>query len=312
MEKCVVFSERAFVSLMVETKEKAETETGGVFLGYRTENIWYIIESVDPGPKSIFQKNYFEYDQDYVNHLINKVSRLYVLPLELIGLWHRHPGSFDSFSKTDDGTNTKYAALCGEGAISVLVNIDPYFRLTVYLVTLPLKYEKIKFIVGDSYIPYKLLKMKSASILQKEMGHLASPKDNQEKVSKIEFKKFSFQKTICWLLQQEAHSHIKISSISLSKDKEFDDMLFILEKLDEDIQFLSQFGINCQMRMCPEGYLVLQTYTSQTRTLAVPELPFGLKDKEVVFIFNEYIYKYYSGLFKKAYLAFLLKEGVTN
>ena len=97
MPKCVVFSERAFTSILVETQEKIRTETGGVFLGYRKGDVWYVIESIDPGPNSVFQPAYFEYDQDYINHLINKVSRLYSLQLDLIGLWHRHPGSYDSF-----------------------------------------------------------------------------------------------------------------------------------------------------------------------------------------------------------------------
>lgn len=100
MPKCVVFSERAFISILVETQEKIKTETGGVFLGYRKGDIWYVIESIDPGPNSVFQTAYFEYDQAYINHLINKVSRLYATQLDLIGLWHRHPGSFDSFSGT--------------------------------------------------------------------------------------------------------------------------------------------------------------------------------------------------------------------
>ena len=85
MPKCVVFSERAFISILVETQEKIQTETGGVFLGYRKGDIWYVIESIDPGPNSVFQTAYFEYDQAYINHLINKVSRLYSTQLDLIG-----------------------------------------------------------------------------------------------------------------------------------------------------------------------------------------------------------------------------------
>ena len=54
MPKYVFFSERAFTSILVETQEEIGTETGGVFLGYRQEDIWYVIESVDPGPNSIF------------------------------------------------------------------------------------------------------------------------------------------------------------------------------------------------------------------------------------------------------------------
>ena len=88
------------------------------------------LKALIPVRTPVFQTAYFEYDQVYINHLINKVSRLYATQLDLIGLWHRHPGSFDSFSGTDDGTNTKYAELDKQGAISALVNIDPQFRLT--------------------------------------------------------------------------------------------------------------------------------------------------------------------------------------
>lgn len=149
----VVFTQRAFVSILAETAEKIQTETGGIFLGYRDADTWYIIEAIDPGPKSTFQVAYFEYDTKYVNHLVNKIARLYSKPLELIGLWHRHPGSFDQFSGTDDGTNLKYASLHKEGAISALVNIDPEFRLTVFHVVSPLAYHRVHYNVGDELVP---------------------------------------------------------------------------------------------------------------------------------------------------------------
>ena len=97
----VVFSNRAYTAVLSETAEKIKTETGGLFLGIVKDNIYYIIEAIDPGPKSIFEVAYFEYDQKYTQHLINKIANLYETKLELIGLWHRHPGSFDVFSSTD-------------------------------------------------------------------------------------------------------------------------------------------------------------------------------------------------------------------
>ena len=54
----VVFSRRAMTSLLVETKEKITTETGGVFLGEFRSGNCYIVETVDPGPKSIFTPTY--------------------------------------------------------------------------------------------------------------------------------------------------------------------------------------------------------------------------------------------------------------
>ena len=165
----VIFSDRAFAAVMAETTEKIKTETGGLFLGSLEDDIWYIIESIDPGPKSIFEVAYFEYDQQYTQHLINKVANLYDKKLSLIGLWHRHPGSFDHFSSTDDGTNSKYARMRKEGAISALVNIDPEFRLTMYHVSQPCKYTTIEYNVGNHLIPDELLQYKSPERFEKLM-----------------------------------------------------------------------------------------------------------------------------------------------
>ena len=165
----VIFSDRAFAAVMAETTEKIKTETGGLFLGTFEDGVWYVIESIDPGPKSIFEVAYFEYDQQYTQHLINKIANLYEKKLSLIGLWHRHPGSFDHFSSTDDGTNSKYARMRKEGAISALVNIDPEFRLTMYHVNQPCKYSVIEYDVGNHLIPDELLKYKSPERFEKLM-----------------------------------------------------------------------------------------------------------------------------------------------
>ncbi len=157
----VVFSDRAYTAILAETTEKIKTETGGLFLGTVIDETYYVIEAIDPGINSIFQVYYFEYDQKYTEHLINKIANLYQFKLELIGLWHRHPGSLDTFSGTDDKTNTKYAAMREQGAISALVNIDPEFRLTMYHVSSPCEYQKIHYEVGDNLIPEVLLKYKS-------------------------------------------------------------------------------------------------------------------------------------------------------
>ncbi len=159
----VIFSDKAYIGILAETYEKVDTETGGIFLGKKVNDIWYVLETIDPGPNSIFQAAYFEYDTPYVNHLANKIARFYKNRIELIGLWHRHPGNFSRFSSTDDGTNEKYARQRGNSAISALVNLIPNFQLTVYQVELPLKYINIRFIVGDKHIPQDLLTIKRIS-----------------------------------------------------------------------------------------------------------------------------------------------------
>lgn len=173
----VVFSDRAYAAVMAETTEKIQTETGGLFLGTVDNDTWYVIEAIDPGPKSIFEVAYFEYDQKYTQHLINKIANLYDEKLQLIGLWHRHPGSFDIFSTTDNGTNAKYAQMRSCGAISALVNIDPKFRLTMYHVGQPCRYSKIAYVVGNDLIPDKYLRLKTPQRYEKIMDDIMNGKN---------------------------------------------------------------------------------------------------------------------------------------
>ncbi len=173
----VVFSNRAYAAVMAETVEKIQTETGGLFLGAVERDTWYIIEAIDPGPKAVFEVAYFEYDQQYAQHLINKIANLYNEKLSLIGLWHRHPGSMDVFSNTDNGTNAKYADMRQHGAISALVNIDPTFRLTMYHVGRPCKYTKISYVVGDELIPDKYMILKTPQQFENIMNDVLHPQN---------------------------------------------------------------------------------------------------------------------------------------
>lgn len=313
MPKTVVFSSRAFTSILVETQEKIKTETGGVFLGYRKDDVWFVIESIDPGPKSIFRPTYFEYDQQYINHLINKISRLYKEQLDLIGLWHRHPGSFDKFSSTDDGTNTSYAQMSEMGAISALVNIDPQFRLTVYSVSLPLKYEKIPYVVGDEYIPSELLKLKDPRKIKNILSSPSFWSSQKRKTDKIQDYKnerteFSLSQVIYHFLESRSYGNVDSSSVSLEKDHT-EGLELILENLEDDLHFLTSVGISCDMSLSPSSQVLLKEETKEVATPPSLELVFGTKGNDVLFSFNEVSYKYYPGLIKEAYIEYLSKEG---
>ena len=169
----VIFSEKAYMGIVAETYERVSTETGGLFLGKFHQGTWYVLETVDPGPNSVFQPAYFEYDTPYVNHLANKIERFYKSGLQLLGLWHRHPGNFRKFSSTDDGTNYEFARRSPNGAISALVNLAPDFTLTIYQVDNPLRYTQIHYLVDDSLIPPDFTEQKTAADflpMQKQIG----------------------------------------------------------------------------------------------------------------------------------------------
>lgn len=156
----VIFHPDAFHTILAETHHKHPVETGGILLGSTEGPRWYVIEVIEPGPGSVFQSHYFEYDHQFVNYLAKARARRYKIPLKLLGLWHRHPGSYDEFSATDDETNLKFAKLSTIGMLSGLVNIDPDFRFTLFHFDEQLDYRKTGFRISRKDIPRKFLRRK--------------------------------------------------------------------------------------------------------------------------------------------------------
>jgi integrative and conjugative element protein (TIGR02256 family) len=323
MLKKIIFSDRAWIALLTETLEKITTETGGLFLGYRKGETWYIIETIDPGPKSIFQKSYFEYDLKYVNHLINKINKLYREPLDLIGLWHRHPGSFDSFSGTDDQTNTKYANLNKDGAISALVNIDPNFRLTIYSVTLPLRYDKVSYHVGDQYIPTSFMDYVPQKTLLHEInkepaslnlarsiitkvksyfsinnGNGTAPFDgeyiNTDLILTPILHKYLLEDKNQHKIEQEFTGLLPVSDNNIER---------ILASLQIDWDYFNDIGIEYNIALDSEIYLKLQEKSSQTVPAPIL-LRFFFMNDNVLFKYNNETFLYEPGMFKEACKSF--------
>lgn len=290
----VIFSDRAFAAVLAETTEKITTETGGLFLGIIQNDTWYIIEAIDPGPKSIFEVAYFEYDQKYTQHLINKIANLYSHKLDLIGLWHRHPGSFDQFSSTDDGTNAKYASMRKEGAISGLVNIDPRFRFTMYHVGQPCRYKKIGFEIGDGLIPHELLAYKTPERFYDLMERRSRPGSGRSSAYKRTVSLDSFMRFIApFIAEQEYHdAESDISVIDSSvPDK-------LAEAIIDDLTFMvDKVGIQVTVAI-QERYLVItQEAIDKTTKLYFMD---SQNKKQAVFSYEGKSYLYHSGMFEEA------------
>lgn len=166
--RLVVFSNKAYNAIIRESFDKDPVETGGILLGHVLDNgVWIVLEVLPPGINSIFQYAYFEYDEAFVNYLAQSVANQYKRPLDLLGLWHRHPGGMDVFSTTDDGTNLTFARQNPAGVISGLVNIDPCFRLTMYHLDCPTlrpmrrpDYSVVEVEVGDDIIPEEYFELR--------------------------------------------------------------------------------------------------------------------------------------------------------
>lgn len=173
--KKVVLSDRAYIQIFNESQSRIQTETGGLLLGHFEDGVWYVVEASDPGINAKFYNAYHEGDDVYENHVCGVISRTYKYPLVFLGMWHRHPGSLDSFSGTDDGTNYKYAGSAGNGCVSAIINYDPEFRITFYYAEQGnchnVYYTKVDVEVGDDKIPNKeMLKIASREDVLRRHG----------------------------------------------------------------------------------------------------------------------------------------------
>ena len=290
----IIFSNRAYASVLAETTEKIRTETGGLFLGAVRDGAWYVVEAVDPGPNSVFEVAYFEYDRAYTQHLIRKLANLYESRLELIGLWHRHPGSFDVFSSTDDGTNAKYAAMRGEGAVSALVNVDPDFRITAYHVAPPCRYSKIPYRVGDELIPPELLRLKTQEQFETLMRGLLSPRGRGGKP------------------RGSAGLGAFLRSVSPCFDEALCDKLFpepdmdpaevgekLLDVLMEDLSFFSdELGMEVSLSQRDKSVVLAQEEGGETTRVYFSYAP---EEDAVLFEYRGRRFYYSAGFFKNAF-----------
>lgn len=292
----VIFSERAYASIMAETTEKIKTETGGLFLGAIDHGRWYVVEAIDPGPKSVFEVTYFEYDQAYTQHLINKIANLYNYPLALIGLWHRHPGSFERFSSTDDGTNSKYAKMRAEGAISALVNIDPTFRITMYHVEQPCKYSIVDYEVGNHLIPDKLLEYKTPERFEKLMENIVHNRSLGSSYRNVKNKKnlYDFIKKIYPYLKKYK------GEITLDNEMGEETIERILEEIYDDLLYMKE---ECGVSMCitqKDACICIYDEGNQEKSLKV-YFKYLLNEDAIIVSFGKNCCTYTKNTFKRAY-----------
>jgi hypothetical protein len=162
----VYLTENAYRDIVLETAAHPRVETGGILLGGSVGEDWFVVEVLDPGPRTSRSGASFEYNHTYASHLAGAVARRYHdnWP-RLVGLWHRHPGSLDVFSSVDDETHREYLRLLQGAFISMLVNIDPEYRMTFYRVQSGFRgprYARAQFVIGDEHFPTAFLKRKDA------------------------------------------------------------------------------------------------------------------------------------------------------
>lgn len=128
-------------SLYTEMEEEANrcapNETGGILLGYRTDDHQAIVAThlVGPGPLAIHERERFVPDYDYQEAWIAKLYSESGRQLRYLGDWHTHPGGGNSMSGTDRKT-LKRIACCRQARssqpIMAILTKGPAWEISVW------------------------------------------------------------------------------------------------------------------------------------------------------------------------------------
>jgi hypothetical protein len=277
LPKKIIISTQAYLSMVSEVNSYSDTETGGIFLGTIENNSWYIIESIDPGYKdSIRHQTYFEYDIAYVNHLANIRNRLYTRELILLGLWHRHPGSMDTFSGPDKETNKRFTDSLPNGSLSALINIDPIFRITMYHISSDLHYITLKDIVtGDEHVPREYLKLKDPEYYLEKIN--IKNKRKNTTITKLQERLISvFEEESKYLYEQKDYifevqmlgTSIQLEMRRTNADIEIPKTILAIFSIDKD-KVSVQFNDNSAVRTYEYRENIIQKFIDAMRKKAV-------------------------------------------
>jgi len=75
-----------------EVKKSGEVETGGILIGFETEDKDIIVlQASGPGPKAVMTKTIFEKDIEYCQQHLEEASREFGIRGLYVGEWHFHP-----------------------------------------------------------------------------------------------------------------------------------------------------------------------------------------------------------------------------
>ena len=90
--------------MLNEFRRMAPKETGGVVMGYKLKETFYITDVVGPGKKAVHDNNSFLPDNNFhekeIARIYNESGRIHTY----LGDWHTHPGQRPYLSARDKKT----------------------------------------------------------------------------------------------------------------------------------------------------------------------------------------------------------------
>ncbi len=131
----VIFSKSPFQKIKKSLiKAQNKYEIGGILLGYKILNFYFIIDVTIP--KNINKKSMVSFVLDGEEHskLASEIIKSYLYKPSVLGIWHSHICSGTTFSTQDKISNKEMACFLN-GTLSMLVTMNngKFFKKVYYI-----------------------------------------------------------------------------------------------------------------------------------------------------------------------------------
>lgn len=120
----VVLSPLAWALMISQSYLNNPNETGGALLGYRDGTTVHVTVALPSGPRSQASPVMLKYNEEFQNYVFGVITELMGEKGGLLGIWHKHPASFDRFSGVDAVAHEQFGKVLNGEVLSLLVNLD--------------------------------------------------------------------------------------------------------------------------------------------------------------------------------------------
>lgn len=155
----IFLAQTARESILEEVKNAKGVETGGILIGYETEERdIFVLQATGPGPKAVMTEARFEKDIEYSQKQLEKASKDLGIRGLYVGEWHfhpsgsNHPSPLDIKSMYEIAWQENYAT---DKPAMIIVGYDYNLSGTIHLITAGYLMTKINSIEFDEALKKK-------------------------------------------------------------------------------------------------------------------------------------------------------------
>ncbi|MDO4169425.1 MAG: hypothetical protein Q4D45_05925 [Lachnospiraceae bacterium] len=133
----IFISNRAFSLMMTDISRYPNVEAGGLILGIKEDNIYYVIEAIEAGDDASRSAGTLLCDEKNMIHMISTLVNIYDPQIDVIGVWHKHNNCNNPpFSDTDMELHKKIQGWINSDVISILFQKidDSEYKMKVFFI----------------------------------------------------------------------------------------------------------------------------------------------------------------------------------